>query len=89
MALLFHPPYEVEWRPVAGQHIRRMDRQAAGRVIEAIGRFANSGSGDVKALQGRFAGGYRLRAGDYRILFVLDQNVISIFAVRHRSEAYR
>lgn len=35
--------------------------------------------------------GYRLRVGDYRVLYELDKlnQVIAIYAVRHRREAYR
>jgi mRNA-degrading endonuclease RelE of RelBE toxin-antitoxin system len=32
---------------------------------------------------------FRLRLGDYRVLFTLERNVMRIFGVRHRSEAYR
>jgi mRNA-degrading endonuclease RelE of RelBE toxin-antitoxin system len=31
----------------------------------------------------------RLRLGDYRVLFTLQENAMRIFGVRHRSEAYR
>jgi len=51
-------------------------------------RFAESGAGDVKALQGRDE--LRLRIGDYRLFFVyMDRNTIEVRRVRHRSEAYR
>jgi mRNA-degrading endonuclease RelE of RelBE toxin-antitoxin system len=35
------------------------------------------------------AGAFRLRLGDYRVLFNLQQDAMRIFGVRHRSEAYR
>ncbi|MBM4467669.1 MAG: type II toxin-antitoxin system RelE/ParE family toxin [Chloroflexi bacterium] len=43
----------------------------------------------VKKLKGR-AEEYRLRAGDYRILYVVDDaaQVVEIIAIRHRREAY-
>jgi mRNA-degrading endonuclease RelE of RelBE toxin-antitoxin system len=34
------------------------------------------------------AGAFRLRLGDYRVLFTLE-DAMRIFGVRHRSEAYR
>jgi mRNA-degrading endonuclease RelE of RelBE toxin-antitoxin system len=34
-------------------------------------------------------GSFRLRLGDYRVLFALAENTMRIFGVRHRSEAYR
>jgi len=35
--------------------------------------------------------GYRLRVGDYRVLYDLDQDhyIANVYAVRHRREAYR
>jgi len=39
----------------------------------------------------RGGAGYRLRVGDYRVLYDLDKDnfIINISAVRHRREAYR
>jgi mRNA-degrading endonuclease RelE of RelBE toxin-antitoxin system len=34
------------------------------------------------------AGSFRLRLGDYRVLFVLEADTMLIFGVRHRSGAY-
>jgi len=35
--------------------------------------------------------GYRLRVGDYRVLFTLDDGLkqITVYRIRHRREAYR
>jgi len=59
------------------------------RIFEGILRFAQTGAGDVGALHGDLAGAFRLRLGHYRVLFTLTDDVIRIFGVRHRSEAYR
>jgi mRNA-degrading endonuclease RelE of RelBE toxin-antitoxin system len=34
-------------------------------------------------------GSFRLRIGDYRVMFELHDGTMRIFGVRHRSEAYR
>jgi mRNA-degrading endonuclease RelE of RelBE toxin-antitoxin system len=61
----------------------------AMRIFEAVLRFAQTGSGDVTALQGDLAGAFRLRHGDYRVLFTLHEDTMRTFGVRHRSQAYR
>ena len=43
--------------------------------------------GDVKKLSGRYHE-YRLRVGRYRVLFMLEGDLISVYAVRDRKEAY-
>ncbi len=32
---------------------------------------------------------YRLRVGDYRALFDIEDNVITVYRVRHRKEVYK
>ena len=44
-------------------------------------------AGDVKKLTAR-EHKYRLRVGNYRILFRLEGPVIFLYAVKHRREAY-
>jgi mRNA-degrading endonuclease RelE of RelBE toxin-antitoxin system len=38
---------------------------------------------------GDMAGAFRLRLGDYRVLFTLQDDAVQILSVRHRSEAFR
>jgi mRNA-degrading endonuclease RelE of RelBE toxin-antitoxin system len=83
------PPYVVEWLDEAKADVRTLDRPTAMRLFDGILRFAMTGSGDVKALHGDMAGGLRLRLGNYRVLFTLENDAMRIFGVRHRSEAYR
>jgi len=81
--------YSIEWLDDAKADVRRLDRPTALRLFDGILHFARTGSGDVKALRGDMAGSFRLRLGDYRVLFTLEQNSMRIFGVRHRSQAYR
>jgi mRNA interferase RelE/StbE len=83
------PPYRIEWFDEAKADVRALDQPMAMRLFEGILRFARTGSGDVNALHGDMAGTFRLRLGDYRVLFTLQDDVMHIFGVRHRSEAYR
>ena len=85
----FGLPYRTHWRDQASADVRRLDRAIAMRIFEGVLHFARTGGGNLANLHGEFAGGYRLRLGDYRVLFYLEENTMSIFGVRHRSEAYR
>jgi mRNA interferase RelE/StbE len=48
--------------------------------------FAETGAGDVNALKG--VAGMRLRAGDWRVLFTIEADTITIHAVGHRRDIY-
>jgi mRNA-degrading endonuclease RelE of RelBE toxin-antitoxin system len=54
----------VEWTDEARADIRALDRTTAMRLFDGLYRYAISGAGDVKALQGKQAGKLRLRLGD-------------------------
>jgi mRNA interferase RelE/StbE len=82
-------PYRIEWLDEAKGDVRRIDRATAFRVFDAILQFARTGAGDVTPLHGELAGAFRLRCGDYRVLFSLVEDCVRIFGVRHRSGAYR
>jgi len=69
--------------------VRRLDRPTAMRLFDGILHYPRTGGGDIEPLHGEMAGAFRLRIGDYRVLFTLFEDSLRIFGVRHRSEAYR
>ena len=80
---------KIAWSERARAEIRRLDRETAMRIFAALDRFAESGEGDIKRLQGT-AGELRLRVGDYRIRFTEEHgDMLHIHSVRHRKDAYR
>jgi mRNA-degrading endonuclease RelE of RelBE toxin-antitoxin system len=58
------------------------------RIFAALHRFAQTGVGDIKRLQGE-ANELRLRVGDYRVRFIEEPDAFHIIRVLHRKEAYR
>jgi len=42
----------------------------------------------IKALTGEFKGYYRLRVGDYRIIFNIQDDTIGIVSIHHRKNVY-
>jgi mRNA interferase RelE/StbE len=55
--------------------------------LEKICGLEKSLSGDVKRLT-NFTPEYRLRVGDYRVLFEIEGDRVIIYRVKHRSRAY-
>jgi mRNA-degrading endonuclease RelE of RelBE toxin-antitoxin system len=54
----------IDWTDEARADIRALDRSTAMRIFEGLHRYALTGEGDVKKLQGKHAGKLRLRLGD-------------------------
>jgi len=77
------------WSSSARAELRRLDRENAMRVLFALTRYAETGEGDIKALEGRFTGMHRLRIGDWRVRFRrVPGGEIHVLAVENRGAAY-
>lgn len=81
--------YEVELKPRARKDLRRIAKSDAARVVEALGELEDNLKGNVKRLTD-FTPQFRLRVGDFRVLFEIEQTSrVIVYRVRHRRDAYR
>lgn len=64
-----------------------MSPEVARRIVRKIERLRHDLAGDVKRLKA-MAPNYRLRVGDWRVLFDVNRATITVHEVEHRSEAY-
>lgn len=77
------------WARSARAELRAIERDTAMRILLALTRFAETGEGDVKALEEKFSGAHRLRVGDWRVRFRrVRGGAIHVLAVENRGEAY-
>jgi len=57
-------------------------------IFSKIEALSDDLQGDVKKLT-NFTPEYRLRVGDYRVLFETENDKVTIYRIRHRKEIYR
>jgi len=82
--------YRLEVSHTVYRQIKRLPLQAQERIVSAITHLTeNPRPPGTKKLTGRE--GYRVRVGDYRILYQIDDaaKVITIFRVMSRGDVYR
>jgi mRNA interferase RelE/StbE len=79
----------IRFTPEARTQLRALDRPTALRILEAIDRLGSTGSGDVEPLHGEWEHCFRLRVGDYRVVFRYLDTGLEALAVGHRSDIYR
>ncbi|MGH3459162.1 type II toxin-antitoxin system RelE family toxin [Aeromicrobium sp.] len=81
--------YRIELRPAAARALRKLDPQVRNRIQGAIALLAQDPRPPgARALQGR--PGLRVRVGDYRIIYTVDNDVLLVVVVRlgHRRDVY-
>ena len=79
--------YEIEFLPVALHQLHTMPKEARRLIGGKIEQLQNDLTGDVKKLRG-FKHKYRLRAGNYRVLFELESACVVIYDVGDRKDIY-
>lgn len=79
--------YTIYFRDDANASLKRMSPDISRRVLRKIERLRNDLAGDVKRLKA-FVPNYRLRIGDWRVLFDVDGERIIVHDIKHRSAAY-
>lgn len=80
--------YDIQFKPQAVKDIQGLPSRSQGRILARIEEMSDDLKGDVKRLT-NFTLEYRLRVGNYRVLFEIEEERIIIYRIRHRREAYR
>jgi len=81
--------YRVEFRPSAASQLRKLDRQTQDRLRGAIALLAEDPRPPAsRQLRGRL--GWRVRVGDYRIIYTINDGLLVVVAITigHRRDAY-
>lgn len=80
--------YEIEIRKRAEKDLSSIPKSSAQRIADDIFSLEDGITGDIKRLTNNTPE-YRLRIGDYRVLFEISKDKIIIYRILHRKEAYR
>jgi len=79
--------YRLEIKEEAREQLRALPKEQRSRIGLRLDALQTDLSGDVKKLSVR-THEYRLRVGSYRVLFLLEGELISVYGVKVRKEAY-
>ena len=83
--------YRLVVKPTACRQIRQLNPPVARRIVEELQQLrVNPRPPGVRKLHGVLHG-YRLRVGDWRVLYTVDDEAkeVHVYRIKHRREAYR
>ena len=80
--------YIIKFEKRAIKELEKLPKKEARKIINGISLLADDLKGDVKKLTD-YSPEYRLRIASYRILFEINENIITIYKVKHRKDAYK
>jgi mRNA interferase RelE/StbE len=79
--------YTSELKPKAIKDLKSIPVKERERIVGRIERMEDDLVGDVKKLTNHTPE-YRLRSGNYRVLFEIEEEKIVVYRILHRKEAY-
>ena len=83
-------PYSLLYHPdVRDKDIPAISRNLRGRIARAIDiRLTNEPERYGEPLRRTLKGSWKLRVGDYRVVFKIVKNEVWIYGIIHRREVY-
>ena len=84
--------YRIRILDEASRELAQLDKPVANRLVKRVRWLAaNLENLTPEALSGDLAGFFKLRVGDYRVLYQIlpDEKVIVLHAIGHRKDIYR
>ena len=77
--------FQIVYSKKAAKFLKKQDVPTRRRLVAAISRLPLEG--DIKKLQG--TDGYRLRVGDFRVLFDVNGIIVDIIDIGNRGQIYK
>jgi mRNA interferase RelE/StbE len=86
--------FDVEFKPEATEALRRIKKYHAAQIVDAIESHLRHeperpSRGLIKRLRGRQDAAYRLRVGNYRVFYDVEETTVFVIAILHKQDTYR
>lgn len=79
--------FEIEWKTGSKKQLFKLEPIIAQRIFNKVEELKdNPFSKDVSRLKGRTE--FKLRVGDYRVMFFIEGNKLNVSRVGHRKNIY-
>jgi len=81
--------HEVFWKKSVSKDIKRITQERQDKLINKIEKTLSKKAKQGEKLKGKFEGFYKLRIGDYRVIYTFIPKGVLVLRVRHRKNAYK
>ena len=79
--------YSIKWEEKVLRELGKLEKGISYRIFKKVDELRdNFSSLDIKKIKGEDR--YRLRVGDYRVIFSIQKDFIVIWKVGHRKNIY-
>ena len=79
---------KILYKSSVGRDLKHMDSRSRERLLGEIRNLLSENPRLGEPLHGEFQSLYKLRIGDYRVIYTFAGEDVLVLRIRHRSKAY-
>ena len=80
--------YEIKYKSSVTHDLKHLDKRIAKRILSEVEDVLSREPYRGERLHGEFAGLYKLRVGDYRVVYTIIKDAVLIPRLGHRGKVY-
>ena len=81
--------YKIAFKKSVARDLRKIDEKQAIKILKKIEDELPEKAETLPVLSGKFSGLRKFRIGDFRVVFTIIGDTVTILRISHRKEAYR
>lgn len=83
--------YKIEFKSSVSHDLRQLDKDTSRRILSQINELlSDDPSRKGERLHGEFESLYKIRIGDYRVIYaVIGNDRVLVLRIGHRGKAYK
>ncbi len=81
--------YEIRYKSSIKKDLSGLPKKEIKRILDAIESTLKLDPYRGKKLTGKFEGLYRIRIGNYRVIYAIEGKEVWVLRIRHRKHIYR
>jgi mRNA interferase RelE/StbE len=80
--------YRIEYKSSVSHDLKQLDKKTAERILLQVEETLSREPYGGQQLHGEFSGLYKMRVGDYRVIYTIIKGTVLVLRLRHRGKAY-
>ena len=79
---------EIEYKTSVSHDLKNLDKKTAVRILSQVEEILSRERYKGERLHGEFSGLYKLRVGEYRVIYTIIKDTVLILRLGHRGKIY-
>ena len=82
-------PVKIDYKSSVFKDLKKIGMTEATRIMDKLEKDLGKNPGKGEPLKGKFKGMFKLKIGDYRVIYTKAKDSVLILRIGHRKHVYR